>query len=184
MGVDFASDAAEAAAHNAKCPAYALKDFRAHLANTKFDALHLGDVLEHLVDPVKTIDELLPLANPDGLLFIEGPLENNPSPVFWAALLFGSLKRLHNPSFVGVGAPTHLLRVNARQQKDFFQRFWPSLELLHWDVHETGWPYLAAGGVKRVIADTAIAIGGKTLCGRSFGNRFRAILRLPGAKRS
>lgn len=42
----------------------------------RFDAIHLGDVLEHLPHPASLLRELEPLG---GVFFIEGPLENNPS---------------------------------------------------------------------------------------------------------
>ena len=178
-GVEFDREAAEAAAKASGCPAYALEDFAAKSGKASFDALHLGDVLEHLADPAATLDELLGFVKPGGLLFVEGPLENNPSPVFWAARLFGEAKRLLKPGFVGSGAPTHLLRVDAAQQMAFFKRSWPQLETAHWSVYETGWPYQGGGAAKSAIAALATAIGGKRFFGVTFGNRFRGVFRLP-----
>jgi SAM-dependent methyltransferase len=182
-GVEFDQEAADYAATNVGCPAFAVTDFlsRPHVA--AYDALYLGDVLEHLPQPSATLLELLGFVKPGGLLFVEGPLENNPSPVFWAARLFGAAKRRIRPAFVGGSPPTHLLRVNASQQLAFFARIEPGLSRLHWDVHETGWPYASGGPPKRAIASVAMALGGKQICGASFGNRFRGVFRLPGTER-
>ncbi len=180
-GVEFDQEAAEAAAKATGCPAYTLPDFMAKSEKASVDVLHLGDVLEHLAEPANTLDELIGFVRPGGLLFVEGPLENNASPVFWAARLFGSMKRLLKKDAVGLGAPTHLLRVDSAQQLAFIKHFWPNLETLHWCIYETGWPYQGGGAVKSVIAALAIAIGGNRLFGVTFGNRFRGVFRIPKA---
>ncbi len=179
-GVEFDREAADAAAKASGCSAYALEELADKQAKASLDALHLGDVLEHLADPAETLDRLLSLVKPGGLLFVEGPLENNPSPVYWSARVAGVVRRLLKPGLVGSGAPTHLLRVDGAQQHNFFRRHWPRLETLHWSVYETGWPYKGAGAVRSAIAALATTIGGKSLAGVTFGNRFRIVLRLPG----
>ena len=110
-GVEFDQEAADYAARNVGCPAFAVADFLSRPHAAAFDALHLGDVLEHLPQPSATLLELLCFVKPGGVLFVEGPLENNPSPVFWAARLFGAVKRRIKPDFAGGSPPTHLLRV-------------------------------------------------------------------------
>ncbi|MFY9656540.1 MAG: methyltransferase domain-containing protein, partial [Methylocystis sp.] len=119
-GVEFDREAAEMAAKVSRCPAYALEELAERQAEASLDALHLGDVLEHLGDPAKTLDALLSLVKPGGLLFVEGPLENNSSPVYWSARFAGAMKRFLKRGFVGSGAPTHLLRVDGAQQQAFF----------------------------------------------------------------
>lgn len=176
-GVDFDEDAARFAAQYANCETFSVDHFLALTDKPKFDAIHLGDVLEHLPDPVGVIEQLLVYLNPDGLLFVEGPLEINPSPVYWAAHLFGTVKRIVIPHFVSGDAPTHLFRTGAKQQLDFFQLTEPRLELISWTIYETGWPYADGGIVKRAIAGIALLIGGKHLFGITFGNRFRGLFR-------
>ena len=179
-GVEFDQEAADYAAKSAGCPAFAVADFLSRRNRAPYDALHLGDVLEHLPQPATTLRELLGFVKPGGLFFVEGPIENNASLVFWAARLFGAVKRLLRPDFIGESPPTHLLRVNATQQLAFFTRVEPCLSRLHWNVHETGWPYASGGPLKRAIASVAMALGGKQICGAAFGNRFRGVFRLPG----
>jgi len=176
-GVEFDAEAAQAAAHNAGCEVWSVQDFPQHSAARTFAVLHLGDVLEHLPDPAATLTQLLAHLKPGGLLFVEGPLEVNPSPVYWASRLFGALKHRLRPGFAGPGKPTHLFRTGGRQQLAFFQRVEPSLERLHWEIYETGWPYASGGLIKRLIARAALLVGGRRLGSTTFGNRFTGIFR-------
>ena len=176
-GVEFDEDAARFAGQNANCEIFSVDHFLALTDKPKFDAIHLGDVLEHLPDPASTLKNLLCYLKPGGVLFVEGPLEINPSPVYWAARTFGAFKRILRPGLVGSDAPTHLFRTGAKQQLAFFLLTEPRLELISWTVYETGWPYAEGGTVKHAIAGIALLIGGKHLFGTTFGNRFRGVFR-------
>ena len=178
MGVEFDAAAASTASQNAGCDVLPVSEFARWNETQKFDVLHLGDVLEHLPDPAGTLTHLLSYLKAGGLLFAEGPLEVNPSPVYWAARTFGMMKRRLRPSFTGRGTPTHLFRAGAQQQLRFFQRITPQFERLHWAIYETGWPYADGGLIKRGIARVAISMGGKRFGGTIFGNRFIAIFRV------
>jgi len=178
LGVEFDADAAQFAAQHAGCEVMPVRDFLAQSVYPRFDAIHLGDVLEHLPDPAATLKSLLVYLKPNGVLFVEGPLEINPSPVYWAAWLFGMVKHLLRPNFIGNGTPTHLFRTGARQQLAFFTRVEANLELQYWRVYETGWPYAEGGLVKRAITGLACGLGGKRLFGMTFGNRFGGIYTL------
>lgn len=174
-GVEFDRDAAHFAGRKANCMAMSVDDFLSQSDKPIFDAMHFGDVLEHLPDPAGTLKNLLGNLKPGGVLFVEGPLEINPSPVYWAAHLFGVIKRVVRPKFVAGHSPTHLFRTNAKQQMAFFSRVEPSLDLRHWQVYDTGWPYASGGAVKRLISGLAIRLSGKQFVGSTFGNRFRGV---------
>lgn len=176
FGVEFDADAAQFAGKNAKCEAMSVEVFNQLVPDRSFDAIHMGDVLEHLPDPAATLNDLLGFLRPSGVLFIEGPLEVNPSPVFWSARIFGAAKRLVKPAFLSDHTPTHLFRTDANAQRAFFARMNPSLTERHWQVYETGWPYASGGLIKRRIAALAVLIGGHNFAGATFGNRFKAIL--------
>ena len=45
----------------------------------KYDFIYLGDVFEHLSEPIKIIKKLVEKINKGGYLCIEGPLEKNMS---------------------------------------------------------------------------------------------------------
>jgi 2-polyprenyl-3-methyl-5-hydroxy-6-metoxy-1,4-benzoquinol methylase len=171
-GVEFDRDAAQFAGQKAACMTMSVDDFLAQPDKPLFDAIHLGDVLEHLPDPAGTLKGLLVHLKSGGLLFAEGPLEINPSPVYWAARLFGAFKRIVRPKITAGHPPTHLFRTGAKQQLDFFMRVEPRLSLQHWDIYETGWPYTGGGKLKHIIAGVAIRLSGKRFLGGAFGNRF------------
>lgn len=177
-GLEFDEAAAASAAASVECPVFTVADLERECSLQSFDVLHLGDVLEHLPDPGGTLVGLLALLKPGALLFVEGPLETNPSPVYWCARLFGGLKHRLRPGMIGAGVPTHLFRTSAKAQAAFFRDRFPELRLLDWQVSESGWPYAEGHGVKRRIADVALALGGRRVLGFELGNRFQALYRL------
>ena len=162
---------------NSGCEVFSIEEFSKKTRGPKFDLIHLGDVLEHLPEPSETLKQLLTHLKSGGLLFVEGPLETNPSPVYWATRLFATIKRRLRPGFIGKGKPTHLFRTGARQQLDFFCRVAPNLQLLHWEIYETGWPYADSGVIKNSISKFSNLLGGKTFFCITFGNRFKGIFR-------
>jgi SAM-dependent methyltransferase len=175
FGVDFDQAAARFAGENTGCSTLTVDEFEELSERLKFDAIHLGDVLEHLPSPESTLRELLSRLKSGGVLFVEGPIEINPSPVYWSTYIYGVIKRIIRPHFIGDHKPTHLYFTCAKQQMAFFTRVSPSLRLQHWQVYETGWPYDSGGFIKRVIASFANRLGGKQLFGSTFGNRFSGI---------
>lgn len=172
VGVEFDHDAAQAASRRSRSEVQTVDAFWSG-PSTSFDAVHLGDVLEHLPDPAAVLRQLLTRLRPGGVLFAEGPLEVNPSPVYWCASVLGWAKRLARPGMVASHPPTHLYRANGRQQLAFFRRVEPRLSLHRWELYETGWPYARGGRLKRTIARAAIALSG--LRRSLFGNRFRGL---------
>lgn len=176
VGVDFDRDVARAAGERARCEGTSVTEFEAAIGSDLFDAIHLGDVLEHLPDPLVTLTALVGRLRAGGVLFVEGPIEVNPSPVYWAARIFGVIKRIVRPDFLATHPPTHLLRTNALSQMHFFSRFGGQFELADWTVEETGWPYRDGGLLKRAIARLAGALGGRHIFGVTYGNRFKAVL--------
>lgn len=154
----------------------------------KFSLIHLADVLEHLPNPVNTIETLRSLLLRDGVFYIEGPLENHRSMVSLVARSLKAVRRAFGDKAPGTTPPTHLFRVNARNQKRFFtDRL--GYECLTFHVYETGWPYLsklrttksASNLLKLAIAGAAIALSNVVRLGqhRVFGNRFRSIFKPP-----
>ncbi|MEI8033252.1 MAG: hypothetical protein WCH05_07905 [Chlorobiaceae bacterium] len=131
--------------------------------------------LEHLPDPAAKLRELLGYLRHGGVLFVEGPLEINPSSVYWFAKSIGFIKRVVHCSFRASHPPTHLFQVGEKQQSAFFKRFDPSLALQYWRVSESGWPYVEGGRIKRIIAHIALRTGGMKIFGVTFGNRFQAL---------
>lgn len=176
FGVDFDESAARSAGESVGCRWSSVADFDARQAEAPFDVIHLGDVIEHLPDPLQTLSSLLGKLRPGGFLFIEGPLEVNPSPVYWSARAFGAIRRIVKPRFVASHPPTHLLRTDAPSQLKFFSRLGKNFNVVEWRVYETGWPYSGNGRMKTAIGQLACQLGGKKVAGIQFGNRFQAML--------
>jgi 2-polyprenyl-3-methyl-5-hydroxy-6-metoxy-1,4-benzoquinol methylase len=177
VGAEFDRDAAAAAAANARCEVMSPEEILAQDMQARFDAVHLGDVLEHLPEPRATLLRLLPCLKSDGVLFVEGPLEANPSLVFWSARIFGVAKRWARPRRTPTDPPFHLIRTNAPAQRRMLLQLDRSLRILHWEICDDGWPYAGHGRVKNLIARAAMRIGGRRIGRATLGNRFRAILR-------
>lgn len=172
-GAEFSAAAAGNAAAKSGCRVHDLSAGNWQAAGP-WDAIHLGDVIEHLADPRDVVAGLLPLIREGGLLSAEGPIEANASLVNFAIKLFGHAKRLLRPQFVGEFPPYHLLFTSAAAQRGFFRRL-PGLSEVHWQVSENGWPYRGNGAIRNAIALAAMAAA--KLPGVALGNRFSALLR-------
>jgi|LWDU01.1.fsa_nt_gi 2-polyprenyl-3-methyl-5-hydroxy-6-metoxy-1,4-benzoquinol methylase len=176
FGVEFDVAAANFASKNASCDVWTINHFLEFLPKKSFDVIHLGDVLEHLPEPADIMDEILTNLKNHGILFVEGPLEINPSPVYWSTQAFGWIKHIIRPNFIANDPPHHLFRTGAEQQLKFFlSQINTPLHLKYWRVYETGWPYIEGSLIKRVIAKSALFLGGKRFFSIIFGNRFQAI---------
>lgn len=172
-GAEFSAASAANAAARSGCTVHDLSE-PGWTAAGPWQAVHLGDVIEHLPDPRATLAGLLPHIAPGGLLSAEGPLEANASLVNGAAWLFGRAKRWLRPGHVGHFPPYHLLFATARGQRGFFRSL-PGLTEMHWRVSENGWPYRRNGALRNAIALAAIGMA-KGSSGR-LGNRFSVLLR-------
>ncbi len=98
------------------------------------DALHLGDVLEHLTDLDHQMPLLLRLLRPGGYLLAEGPLQAGPA-FFESILQAAQAVRSSCPVST---PPTHVLQASATGQREFFHRH--GLVELGFSVYEVAWP--------------------------------------------
>ena len=108
-------------------------------------------------------------------MHVEGPLEANPSPVYWSAKVYSAVKSSLNPSSISAHVPAHLYFTNNNQQKLFFEKLAPAIYLKYWEVFDTGFPYSNGGVIKKQIATLAKLASGRSLFGITFGNRFSGI---------
>jgi len=184
-GIEFHPSAIQNVRKKTGLPVTSLEETRA--SGRRFEIIHLGDVLEHLADPMNTIKILASLLSPEGVFYIEGPLENQSSAVYYSARSIKVLRRALGHRTPGATAPTHLFRVNARNQRQFFtERL--GYRCLAFKLYETGWPYLSpthsrsvSTMCKTTIGWAAIALSNVVRFGRSrvFGNRFRSVFQPP-----
>ena len=82
FGVEFDCESELFASTNANCEVMTFEAFNKLTKTSSFDAIHLGDVLEHLPDPAGTLSLLLEYLKPGGALFLEGPLDAYPNRCF------------------------------------------------------------------------------------------------------
>ena len=98
------------------------------------DVLHLGDVIEHLTDPIRELGSVLSMLKPGGVLIAQGPLEANTT-LFTAVLRWG--RRLRRAQYADM-APYHVMLATARGQKRLFQRL--GLIDVDFAMREVSWP--------------------------------------------
>jgi SAM-dependent methyltransferase len=98
------------------------------------DVIHLGDVLEHLVDPVAELQMLIPLLKPDGHLLAQGPLEANVNGFTLALKLLRTLRGRRSAG----QPPYHVQLTTASGQLALFERV--NLRPTTYDVWEAAWP--------------------------------------------
>ena len=77
VGIEFSRDFAQLVSRKTGLDVLSFEDFQRRFAGQKFDVIHLGHILEHVPDPVATLEKLKPYARPDTLLLVDGPLEYN-----------------------------------------------------------------------------------------------------------
>jgi 2-polyprenyl-3-methyl-5-hydroxy-6-metoxy-1,4-benzoquinol methylase len=179
-GVELDATTRRRAAEKSGCNVRSLDEIAAG-ART-YDVIHLGDVLEHLPDPRKVMAELQDALAPGGVFLIEGPLEENRSLVAWSAALTRRVKTALGRSCYAAGPPTHLTRTSAASQRRFFERGLGH-DVLHFEVAEDGWPYLAAidapsgrNRLRSAIGRTSVLVARLgNPAGLQLGNRFIAV---------
>lgn len=185
-GVEYDSDTIKFASNRSGVEVKSLNEIISSEDN--FEIIHLGDVFEHLPRPEKILSQLDKILAPNGVFFIEGPLENNPSLVYFSILAFNAIKRFVGIKTISYSPPTHLVRTNHSAQKHYFADNLDYKEI-RFEVYETGWPYYCQGDaslsisylVKRFIGRLAIILSklqyNKT---KVFGNRFYALYKITG----
>jgi 2-polyprenyl-3-methyl-5-hydroxy-6-metoxy-1,4-benzoquinol methylase len=185
-GVELDAATRKAAARNSGCSVVSFEDaLKDPLA---YGVIHLGDVLEHLPNPLEVVRQLEPLLAPGGIFLTEGPLEENASLVKWSVQTVRFAKSITGRSNYASRAPTHLTRTTAASQRRFFTSRLGH-ELLEYEVYEDGWPYSVpwrevlrfwrpSTSIRGLIGKTAVGFASAANLPRfSIGNRFVAVSR-------
>jgi SAM-dependent methyltransferase len=178
IGVEFSDGAVKNFKNSSGCNIINVEDFNLNYSKIKFDVVHLGDVLEHITNPKELLNSLIKKIDNDGYLYIEGPLERNASLVYYCTKLNNFIKKKIFKKYSNDMPPFHIYLTNAKGQKKFLDNINYRLNLIYWNVHETGWPYKNNGFIRNLIAKFAILISGKKFIISTFGNRFIAIYQL------
>jgi SAM-dependent methyltransferase len=146
IGLEFNPDAVRWTAERTGATVYARASLNS-IPDASVDAIHLGDVIEHLTRPAEEIIAILRLLKPGGTLLAQGPLEASPN--LFTLCLSASKKLRRNKS--RVAAPYHVLLATIRGQLQFFDNL--PLTQIEFDVREVAWPAPDSIGFQRAITD-------------------------------
>lgn len=102
-----------------------------------FDVIFVSNVFEHLTNPLEIVNKLAQRLNPNGILVVDGPIENNFTLAgLFRKFLFGFRKKMGK---VVSHAPTHIFYSNAKNQRQFFEQ--SGLETVSYRLVEGSWPF-------------------------------------------
>lgn len=110
--------------------------------NTTYDIIHLGDVLEHLVNPREIITRLRKKLSPGGVLFVEGPIEHNFHLAYPTRSIYFEVRKLLQPRRVVAMRPFHIFFSNRTNQKKLFEDL--GMKTNYYEIFEWAWPYPAS----------------------------------------
>jgi SAM-dependent methyltransferase len=180
LGVELDARVAEQTARRTGLRVVSAAEVQAEVQATA-DALHLGDVIEHLTRPNEQMPPIVNLVKPGGLLIAQGPLEANANLFQWA-LRAGRAVRRRRPSAM---PPYHVSLATCDGQRAFFLRF--GLKEVLFSMHEVAWPAPGCLAVADIARPRALALFTvrkvsqllSRLRPRAWGNRYFYIGRKP-----
>jgi 2-polyprenyl-3-methyl-5-hydroxy-6-metoxy-1,4-benzoquinol methylase len=105
----------------------------------KFDVIRLSNFLEHLPNPIKTMELLLKQLNIDGILLMEGPIETNTNLALLTRKIYFIVRRLITRNWIVEHVPTRMFFSNRKNQREFFYQF--DIDEIHFDITEAEWLY-------------------------------------------
>ena len=118
---------------------YTVDEFWNLPGEIKFGVIYLGDVLEHMEKPVTFIEDLKQKLADDGLLLIQGPLENNNNIALRFRKAMSQLKTKVKAETTATHIPYHIFFSDAANQEDLFLK--RGFKTLYFKVYETTWPF-------------------------------------------
>jgi len=132
IGIELNSDVAERT--QAATGARVMTPEAAIHAGIQADALHLGDVIEHLTRMNEQMPSIMRLLKLDGALLAQGPLEANPHLFLKFVQVSRGLRRGRKTEM----APYHVLLATSEGQRRLFARF--GLSEVEYHLSEVCWP--------------------------------------------
>ena len=172
-GVEFELNTVKEAKKNSNLNIMTVEEF--DKTTNKYDFIYLGDVLEHLNEPIEIIRKLTERINQGGYLCIEGPLERNISFSNYCAIFNSFIKNIFISSFTSLHPPLHLIFTGKNQQIRFFYKF-NNLKFVKYTLYETGWPLISESLFKSILGNISKLLSKLPFFKLFYGNRIRVIL--------
>lgn len=142
-------------------------------------ALHMGDVIEHLTELDQQMPSLLEVVEGGGFVLAEGPLQGGPT-LFEASIQPAQGVRASSPVSM---PPHHVLQETGRGQRSFFRRHGLTEET--YVVYEVDWPAPSRLSRSDLSHPRTVALFSLRQASRrlsrvmSWGNRYRYVGRTP-----
>lgn len=161
---------------------FVINDILENKVSKKYDVIRLSNVLEHIDKPAEVLKKIATLLQPDGILLIEGPLENNRYLIQYIYRLYFFIKKRMSSNYTSTAPPYHIFFSNYKNQKDFFVN--NGFQLVQFDVRENPWPMpetvKGAKGIKRkgMALAAQISIYTGKIISKKWGNAFIAAIKL------
>ena len=118
-------------------PLYTLDEF--YIDDKKYDVIRLSNVLEHLNHPKFVVDKLCDKLVNNGILIIEGPLEDNFSIAYFFRKTYFIVRKLIQKKWKVYHSPTHIFFSNRNNQQQMLKN--DKLEQVYFSVKEDAWPF-------------------------------------------
>ena len=118
VGVEFDENFVKLLREKTDLELYTLENVLKVYNDKPFDFIHLGHILEHLVDPISIMEALKKLAHKDTVFIIDGPLEKN---VCLSRFYIDIGSRIKGKKF-NEFAPQHLTLTTQKSQLLFFEK--------------------------------------------------------------
>ena len=150
-GIEQNRQAIAFAARRSDAPVWSLDQLAA--SGRRFDLIRLASVQGHLPDPGQTFRRLEALLAPGGHFLVCGPLEKQPSLVYWTATSAKRARRMLGRERITAAPPHHLSSVSWASQRFFLQSVL-GYRLSDIALEDTGWPYLPGDAADRSIGAT------------------------------
>lgn len=135
-GVEYNPDLVEVLKEKNKSARYiTITDF--YKEESRYDVIFLGNVLEHLIDPLERLEAFKHRLTAGGIIVLEGPVENNFTLAGAFRKAIFSLRKWLGRKVAH--APRHIFYSNYQNQLSVFEK--AGYEKLVYEVKETAWPF-------------------------------------------
>lgn len=140
-----------------------------------FNFIYLRDVFEHSTNPRILINQIKNLLLDDGYLVIDGPIERNFSLTNYFISMNIKLKKILKKQNSET-PPYHISLYSNNQIINFIKSF-GNIEIIDYEIYETGWPLKNTTQLKNLIAIISLFVSKFFFFKKIYGNRSTLIFK-------